>query len=403
MFRVAVDLTPVVPGGGNGGSKAVTVSLLRELAILAPGWEFVLLTGSETHEELAALDAPNVRRICLAGPAAAQAAPRRRLKEAVGAALPGRLLETAVRGYRAGLRAVGLGRMKRLQADLLFSPFMSPTFYEPNVPAVTIVYDLQFQYHPEYFGAEDLRQRRRSFEAACRCSRRIVCISDYVRGTVLECGGVAPEICVKIYLGLARREGAGESGIHQRLGVRPRRYLLYPANFWKHKNHETLIRAYRLFLDAHPASDLKLVCCGWPGERGAAISTEVAEAGLEGRVLLPGYVNDDDVTALLTECKALIFPSLYEGFGMPVLEAMQAGRPVLASNTTSLPEVGGDAFVPFDPVDAAEMSQAMTRIEEDAALEAELIARGRRRAARFGDAKAMAREYLAVLREAAQA
>jgi glycosyltransferase involved in cell wall biosynthesis len=116
--------------------------------------------------------------------------------------------------------------------------------------------------------------------------------------------------------------------------------------------------------------------------------------------VFPGYVSDRELEALLAGAKALIFPSLYEGFGMPVLEAMEAGCPVLASDTTSLPEIGGNAYFAFDPTDVEAIRDAIARIDGDSELACTLVARGRERAGLFGNADRMAHDYLAVFRDA---
>lgn len=400
MPRVAVDLTPVLPGGDNGGAKTSTVDLLASLARIAPDWEFVLLTSLRSHRELAHLDRNNMRRICVGGePDRDRAA--NSLKRAIDALAPRPLLERAVRGYRGLLGAAGRGPLTRMKADLLFNPFLSANFYEAGIPAVTVITDLQFRYYPEFFDRADRAHRQRAFRAACRHASRIICISDYVRGTVLKLSGVSADRCIRIYLGATGRlTPPGDRQPLTEWGIEPEQYLLYPANFWPHKNHERLLLAFERYVRENPATRLKLVCCGSKGKRGKELHEFAASAGIADRVRFPGYVTDAQLAALLAGCKALIFPSLYEGFGMPLVEAMEAGRPVLASNTTSLPEVGGDAYLAFDPTDTAAICAAIARLEQDPEFAAALVARGKRRATSFGNAESMAREYLPVLEEA---
>jgi glycosyltransferase involved in cell wall biosynthesis len=399
VARVAVDLTPILPAGQNGGAKTSTLFLLDTLARLAPDWDFCLLTAQEAHDELACLDRANVSRVCVAGGDSHGA--KGRLKRAIGSVTPRLLLEPAVRSYRSLLSVAGFGLLARLGANLLFSPLTSPTFYERGVPAVTVVTDLQFYFYPDFFDESDREQRRRSFSTACRRSERIICISDYVRGTVIDVGHIDPSRCVCVHHRLGGRLAPTEDpALYVRLNIRRGRYLLYPANFWPHKNHERLIQAFRLYHQQVRSSDLRLVCCGATGTTGRRVQEAALDAGLIDQVVFPGYVIDRELEGLLAGCKALIFPSLYEGFGMPILEAMEAGRPVLASNTTSLPEIGGDAFLSFDPTDVDDIARAIACIENDAALVARLTERGRERAASFGSPKQMAEEYLSVFRAA---
>jgi glycosyltransferase involved in cell wall biosynthesis len=136
---------------------------------------------------------------------------------------------------------------------------------------------------------------------------------------------------------------------------------------------------------------------GWLSE---GIERRAADQGLAGRVRLSGYLPDPDLPALLSGALAFVFPSLYEGFGMPVLEAMACGAPVLTSSTSSLPEVAGDAAMLVDPADTDAIAAGIARIVGDPALRADLRERGLARAATFTWDRC-ARETLAVLRECA--
>jgi glycosyltransferase involved in cell wall biosynthesis len=135
---------------------------------------------------------------------------------------------------------------------------------------------------------------------------------------------------------------------------------------------------------------------GWLSE---SIERRAAELGIAERVRFTGYVADEDLPALLSGALAFVLPSLYEGFGMPVLEAMACGAPVLASNTSSLPEVAGDAALLVDPEDTAALATGLARLAADAELRAQLRARGLARAAEFTWDRC-AEETLAVLRGA---
>ena len=121
--------------------------------------------------------------------------------------------------------------------------------------------------------------------------------------------------------------------------------------------------------------------------------------GLADRVLFPGFLSADEFAALYASCRALIFPSLYEGFGMPVLEAMNFGKPVLCSNVTSLPEVAGDAALYFDPRKPDDILRAIEKILWDPEFGKALVAQGRRRVEEFNNSERMAEEYLDVFAE----
>jgi glycosyltransferase involved in cell wall biosynthesis len=155
-----------------------------------------------------------------------------------------------------------------------------------------------------------------------------------------------------------------------------------------------------MFVARHPQSDLRLVCPGALDAPLESIRTATVRMGLEKRVHFPGFMPDSELAALFQLCRSVLFPSLYEGFGMPVLEAMAFGKVVLCSNVTSLPEIAGDAALFFDPRKPAEIVNAICQLESDSALAARLVERGYQRVRNFGDSTKMAQQYLQVFREA---
>ncbi|MGA2117566.1 MAG: glycosyltransferase [Bryobacteraceae bacterium] len=409
LRRVAVDLTPVQPGGENGGAKVMTLELLRHLALMAPECQFILLTSESSHDELAALAAANVKRLCVHRPGGALSAADNfavRLRRVLGRVLSVRRLNQLAGLYReaTGQVVVGSDLVRRLDADLLFCPFTAPYYFHPSVPTVSVVYDLQHREYRQFFSELQVYERERSFDQACRLASRLVCISDYVRKAVLESGLVPAERLetVPIQLGerLPRVAPESRAPVLRSLGLEPERYLLYPANFWPHKNHEMLLTAFGLYRSSHPDSDLKLVLTGAPGTRQDFLVDAAARMGMSGSVVFPGYVPEADFSALMQGSMALIFPSLFEGFGMPLLEAMAAARPLLVSNATSLPEVAGDAALLFDARRPMEIVDAIARIASDPQLRAELAAASAHRLQAFGGAREMAASYLRIFHDA---
>ncbi|HEY8667879.1 MAG TPA: glycosyltransferase [Tepidisphaeraceae bacterium] len=409
---VAVDMTPVLPGGDNGGAKLVAIGAIRQLARLVPDWDFILLTSGKSHDELEYLDAANVRRVCVIHQGdRAQAKPKftERWKLKVGQklvkVLPPPIFDRLRRidaSMQYTLKRTTL--MREIGADLLFSVFTAPNFYDPPVPVVSVVYDLQYLYYPQFFPANELYYRDKHFREAVRVAGKVCCISDFVRGTVLENTGLPPErvktVHIRLYKRIAHPTPQRLEEEMKKRGLKAGRYLFFPANFWPHKNHQMLLTAYRMYRQKHPDSDLKLVFTGAPDERMKFLRDQaVAQMGLADHVLFCGYVKNDEFAAILQGCRAVIFPSLYEGFGMPVLEAMAFGKPVMCSDVTSLPEVAGEAALQFDPRRPADMLAAMERIADDDDLVAEMVKKGERRVKEWGDEERMAREYLAVFRE----
>lgn len=392
--HVLVDMTPLEPGGRNGGAGLVAVSLVRWLGRVCREWRFTLLTAAASHAELAVLDAPNVERRCVIGVRPPQSLARRTLETV----LPGDVKALIKRAYWARRTHPRNARLAAdAQADLLFCPFTVPYFWRADMPMVSVVYDLQHASYPEFFSSEQRRNRQHQIDTVCARAARIVCISEYVRETVIN---LHPEIAPRVAavpLCVLGEPVTGDAAILDRLRLGRTPFLLYPANFWPHKNHRRLLEAMRLYRQLAPEDDLRIVCTGAPNPLMAELRAH-AEATLPGAFVFAGYVREAELVALIDASAGLIFPSLYEGFGMPVLEAMSRSRIVLCSNVTSLPEVAGDAAVYFDPVDVSDIARAIARVRADSADLDALIARGEARARGFGGPRELAERYRDILR-----
>jgi glycosyltransferase involved in cell wall biosynthesis len=402
LRTIAVDLTPVLPGGENGGAKIFVLELLRRLAEMAPQTQFVLLTQAASHEEIGALERKNMRRLMVVGSIVTN--PLRPhlmgLASRVLSHVPGRLRRVVRRLHfrlnttlqRRDSRAL----LRNMGADLLFCPFTAPTYFEAGIPTVCTIYDLQHKTYPEFFAAEEVAQRDCIFTEACLRASALAAISDYSRASVLAQASFDPERIRTIQLRMAKRMLPGvapNKSVLTRLGLTPKRYLIYPANFWKHKNHEMLLTAFGMACHGRLPADVKLVCTGAPGVRQQWLMSAARTMNLGDRVLFPGYLPNAELEELMAHCSGVVFPSLYEGFGLPVIEAMAAGVPVACSNLTSLPEVVGDAALLFDPRIPNQIVQAIVSLVEDEGLRLRLVQAGRQRVTEFSDPERMATEY----------
>lgn len=401
LRKVAIDLTLMLPGGANGGAKVFIFHLVRDLARIAPACEFLLLTDAATHAELASLESHNVRRVLVAAPQPENASlSLRSMARKVFRRLPRRsktLLADSRMRYlaRAPRRLVnGLGH------QLLFCPFTAPTLHIQTVPTVCTIYDLQYKEYPQFFDADELKQRDTAFVDAVRYASTLAAISEYSRQSALACGKIEPDRIVTIWLRLARRVQMVSAERCQTVlsdfGLDYGRYLLYPANFWPHKNHEMLLQSFALAQRLGLASDIKLVLTGSAEPRQHAVSEMRQALGLENDVIIPGFVEHDQFAALLNGCTGVVFPSLFEGFGLPIIEAMAVGKPVACSRATSLPEIAANAALMFDPRAPPELAAAMMSLTSDQPLRQRLIAAGTERARAFQDSTQMAREYWAL-------
>ncbi len=410
LGTILVDLTPLRPGGENGGAKPFTIELLRTLARRESDTRFVLLTAADSHEELSALDRPNLRRVCVSNPTGealggGKQAALNSLAASLSARVPEPVCRLLRRPFENRLPALRIRKLLRdIRPGLLFCPFTMPHYHQPAVPTVCVVYDLQYRTYPQFFPSRERAMRDRHFRRACSVASVIVCLSSFVQGTIRQAEPEAPETIVipaAIHQRLPEVSPMHRTETLARLGLSGHPFLLYPANFWPHKNHEALIEAYALFRRRHPSAPLGLLLTGAPGAREDGLRELVRSLGNGENIVFAGFLSEEDLAVVMQECAALIFPSLYEGFGIPVMEAISHGRPVLCSNRTSLPEVGGDAPLYFDPGSPESIAGAIETFWTQPDTAAELARRSRARAQSLPGLETMADRFWEAFQRAA--
>lgn len=248
-------------------------------------------------------------------------------------------------------------------------------------PIVLTIHDLQYRAFPQFFHPVKRGFLNASVPRAVHRAAVVTVPSEFVRADVHEVFGLSLDrIVVVPHMLPERAEPTASIDVRARYRL-GERFVVYPAVTWPHKNHSVLVEAVALLDEAH--ADIAVVLLGAPGPGDRAVDDLVARRGLAGRVRRLGRVPDADRDSLYTAALALTFPSRYEGFGAPVIEAMAAGCPVVASATTSLPEVVGDAGVLVDPDDAAAWAGAIAALADDPAHRARLVAAGRARVGQF--------------------
>jgi glycosyltransferase involved in cell wall biosynthesis len=286
--------------------------------------------------------------------------------------------------------------------DLLFVPAHVLPLIHPRRSVVT-VHDLGYLRHPEAHRPADRRYLAWSTGWNARRASMILADSAATAADLTAAHGVDSARVRVVYLGRDEtlapvRDGLVLANAQARYGIGGR-YLLYVGTLQPRKNLARVISAFSQLASASALADVQLVLAGKRGWLYDDLFTQVARLGLAGRVLFPGYIPESDLPALLGGALAFVYPTLYEGFGIPVLEAGACGVPVITSNTSSLPEVAGDAALLVDPYDVDAIADAMYRLVTDEALRAELTRRGAENVKRFSWEKC-ARETLAVLEQA---
>jgi glycosyltransferase involved in cell wall biosynthesis len=336
--RVGISLLTLVPGI-VGGSETYARELVRALARVGTLSYHVFLptiaTDAADGLPASTVTAYHARRDTL-GRAAAMVDAR----------------------FRAGRlrRELGLADLGAIHFPLTV---MLPPLEHP--PAVTTILDLQHVLLPQLFSPVERLYRRFTYRSSALRSRLVIAISEHVKETAVERLGLPPERVRVVHLGVDRERFTPGNAAREP-------FLLYPAINWPHKNHARLVEAFGRIRREHP--DLRLVLTG-SGHEGATYP-----AGVEAL----GRVSDETLADLYRRASALVFPSLYEGFGQPPLEAMASGCPVAVARSGALPEVCGDAARYFDPTSVEELADAVLDV---LSAPQGLVARGLERAARF--------------------
>ncbi len=273
---------------------------------------------------------------------------------------------------------------KRYQIDLIHMTYFCPP--RISCAVVTSVHDICFRHHPEWFSMRDRLVLNAGVGLSCRKSNTIITISDYSRQDLCEQYGLSAETVRVTRLACDKRfEPAGdrEADAHvlSRYNV-TRPYVFALGNLQPRKNLPRLLQAFRMVKEREQIPH-RLILAGQPKYRESEIGMWIDKLGLEDSVRCTGYVHQDDLPALYRRADVFVYPSLFEGFGLPVLEAMACGTPVLASDRTSIPEVAGDAARLVDPERVEDICVALKELVLSPKLRLELADRGVLTASRF--------------------
>ncbi len=285
--------------------------------------------------------------------------------------------------------------------DVLFVPAHVIPLFHPRCSVVT-VHDLGYLYYPQAHPAWDRRYLHWSTRWNARVATHLIADSQATKNDLVECYRVAPERITVVYP--AGPEDMAPVENEEVINETKSRYnitgdyVLYVGTLHPRKN---LVRLVEAFHRMEKRGEVKLVIAGKKGWLYDDIFRRVEELGLQAEVIFPGYVPDDDLPALLSGARLFTLPSLHEGFGLSVLEAMACGTPVLCSNVTSLPEVAGQAALLVDPLDVDDIAAAMERGVDDERLRAELVAKGFDQVKKFSWERC-ARQVMAVIEQAGE-
>jgi glycosyltransferase involved in cell wall biosynthesis len=356
-MHVGLNLIYLVPGE-TGGMEVVARELLPELRRAAPRLSFTAFINREA--------------------AAANDGPWGEIMPAVTVPIHASSRPQWVLGEQALLPPMAMRRGVRLMHSLAS---IAPAW--GRYRRVVTVHDIIYARFPEtHAGMRDLGMRV-LVPLAVRSAHRVMVDANSTKRDLVEMLGASAHKIDVVPLGFGmpkRHQGATEPEVRQRLELGERQVILSLSAKRPHKNLTTLIAALaRIPAERRPV----LVLPGYPTEHERELRELASAEGIAADVRFLEWISEEDLEGLWALTTAFIFPSLYEGFGLPVLEAMDRGVPVAASNASSLPEVAGDAALLFDPLNEAQMAAAIQRLLSEHALREALIAKGRARVKQF--------------------
>ena len=300
--------------------------------------------------------------------------------------------------------------------DLFFDPCADFVINDYTIPKISLIHDLRYLDMPDYFkvkhfGFTEFDLKKKNASRIVKSSKKIITVSEFTKQKIVEFYKANSNFVKVIHIRLANRinnkkerKTEQNKDVLKKFQLTKQKYLIYPSTLLPHKNHKNLVAAFLKFLKIQKENtDTKLVIVGTINKRITEDIDKLIESSaptLKSNIVFTDFIEDKILSALLTDSLAMIFPSTYEGFGMPVIEAMNMGIPVLCSNVTSLPEVAGNAALFFDPHNINEIAAAISLIVRDDELRKKLVAAGYARAKLFADQDAMIDEYIKIFEEA---
>jgi glycosyltransferase involved in cell wall biosynthesis len=271
--------------------------------------------------------------------------------------------------------------------DVTFVPAHALPLFFPG-KAVATVHDLGYRFFPQAHPAFERRYLELTTRTSSWRASRILADSLATKRDLIAEYAVKEDKIAVVYPGvegLRRADTADIAAVRAKYHL-PERYFLFLGTLQPRKNITRLIEAFARYCTDSADNDISLVLAGkrgWLIEQPLQLALNALPAAQRERIILTGYVEDGEVVPLYSGALALVFPSLYEGFGFPVLEAMHCGTPVLCSNTSSLPELAGDAALLVDPLNIEAIANGMAQLATDSALRDALVQKGYQQVTKF--------------------
>ncbi len=226
-------------------------------------------------------------------------------------------------------------------------------------PSVLTFHDMQQEFYPEFFSRSELDTRRKSYLSSVHEADAIITVSEHAGACLIEKYGIDAGKIHVVHSGCGDefciRDVSTLSEIIAKYAI-DRPFIMYPAALWPHKNHQRLLEAVKILVDSG-VFDGSLLLTGAPMDAETKLMKVISRLGLLSRVRWLGYLPKEDLSYLYNLARFMVFPSLFEGFGLPVVEAMASGCPVICSESSSIPEVGGEAALYFNPLSSEDIAE----------------------------------------------
>jgi glycosyltransferase involved in cell wall biosynthesis len=399
-MRIAIDAR--IPHGEWGGVQQVVEGLVNGFQQIGGPDEYLFLVEKAQAAWLDELVGGNTRVVVV--PAGFGRTGLRRLYDSMARRLPATAGLARTAASRLMTRDLPLansdGYVEQLGVDLLH--FATPQAYLTEVPSLYQPHDLLHRHFPAQFSPVHARYRDYAYRVFSKQGSVVAAMTQFGRDDLVNAYGLEPErVAVVPWAPVIGKdmESRGHSPTPSAVPNLPSRYLLYPAQTWPHKNHLLLLEALAALRDRRVT--VPLVCTGRQTQHFEAIRDRIVRLRLAGQVWFTGYVDAAELAAIFARARALVFPSLFEGWGLPVVEAFAQGIPVACSNASALPEVASGAALLFDPGDIGAIGDAILRIWQDDELRDDLRRRGQARAGELSWERT-ARTFRAIYRRIAR-
>lgn len=387
-MRVVIDAR--IPNGVSGGVQQWVIGLASALSNLdADTEEFWFLVDEASASWIAPfLHGPCRPLVVPPTPETARSDPKetkQAIRMRVASAIPRlRTLRRVVqRRLDWLLPPISIRDLEGPRVDVLHFPTQAA--FPVDLPSIYQPWDLQHIHLPEFFSAEQRKERDDVYRKYCNQASLIIAPTTWVKQDLVDQYGIeADRITVVNVPPVTAAYPAPTPTQIETIAAGhelPDRYVFYPAQTWAHKNHRRLFEALKLLRERGLC--VPLICSGYLNELYPEVLSDARRLGIDSQVRFLGFVDPLELQVLYRKAEGLVFPTLYEGWGLPIVEAFANDLPVACSNVTSLPRLVGDAGILFDPHDPEAIASAIETIWTDDVLAAELALRGRASLGRF--------------------